>query len=367
MTSYQQVPFDTYLYGTGYHYIDDNRVHALPFNLINALGAWDGQWYMRIAGSGYTTYAEVLTHQGQKFLDQYAFAFLPFYPVLVALVNVLIHNVLLSAFFLSNILLFADFFSIYYIVSKLYSEEIAMKTNFLLLFFPLSIFYRAYYAESLFLLLLLWFGYALIKRNWWFVGMTLTLLILTKPNGAFLFLPLFLVLFSEVRKKKIRLWKAIGFLCLPLLSYVYLFIISKMYMHNGLFWITAREYWGPKSGIIQTLSNNIQTIYHFPTLPFHVYQSSKTEIIAFFIGIFFFIKSRKLRYPELWYISLSLLFVPLLLKGFVSYARYEIVIFPLFIYLATKLKNVGYLTKLIIFFLLLLRISQIFINWGWVE
>lgn len=367
MVFYQSVPFNKYLYNTAYHYIDDNRVQNKPFDLINALGAWDAQWYMRPADKGYTTAAEVAAHQGQKFLDQYAWAFLPFYPALVAVLNIFFRNIFLSAFIFSNIMLLANFFSIYYIVTKLYTKELAMRTNFLLLFFPLSIFYRSYYAESVFLFLLLWFGYALIKRSWWVVSMMLMLLYLTKPNGVFLLVPILYVLQKDIRNKKILWWRAVGIIVLPLLSFVYLYVSSKIEMNDGMFWVSAHSYWGPKSSIIPTIQNNIQTILSFPKLPWHVYLSSKSEIIAFFAGVLFFIFSRQKKYPELWYITMGLLFAPLLVKGFTSYARYEIVVFPLFIYFAQKLRGWLFYIVTALFYVLLLYVSLLFINWVWIE
>jgi len=214
---------------------------------------------------------------------------------------------------------------------------------------------------------LFWFGYTLIKRNWWVVGMTLMLLYLTKPNGAFLLLPLLYVLQKEIRQKKMQLWRAAGVIFLPLLSFVYLYISSKISMNDGMFWVAAHAYWGPKYSLIQTASNNIKAIFHFPQLPWHVYLTSKTEIIAFFAGIVFFIMSRQKKYPELWYIIMSLLFATLVVKGFTSYARYEMVAFPLFIYFATKLKGWWFELTVSVFYILLLYISLIFINWGWIE
>jgi len=364
---YYKVPFNNYLYATGYHHIDDNRKQNKPFNLINALGAWDAQWYLRIADNGYTTSTEVASHAGQRFLDQYAWAFLPFYPALVATTNIFFNNILLAAFVFSNLILLANFFSTYYIVSKLYTQEIAMRTSFLLLFFPLSIFYHSYYAESVFLFLLLWFGYALIKRNWWIVGMTLMLLYLTKPNGTFLLIPLLYVLQKDLRQRKIQWWRAIGVIILPLLSYVYLYVSSKIEMGNGMFWVIAHDYWGPRHSTLQIIQGNIQTIFHFPNLLWHDYKPSQTEILSFFAGVVLFIFSKQKKYPELWYLTMSLLFAPLVVKNFTSYARYEMVAFPIFIYLATKLKGWWFYFVTAVFYGLLLYISLLFINWAWIE
>ena len=367
MVSYQIDPFNKYLYSTGFHYTQDPRQNDEPFNLINALSAWDGQWYMRIADTGYTTKTEISSHGKQILLDQYAYAFFPLYPYLVSFINLFIQNTLLSAFILDNILLVALFFSVYYVVTKLYTEEIAMRTNFLLLFYPLSLFYRAYYAESLFLLLLIWFGYALVKRKWLLVGITLTAMYLTKANGLFLLIPLISVLISDFRKKKISFWKSAAVLLIPFIAYIYLFLVGKMKMDNGMVWITAHNFWGQKNSMLFTIQHNFLAIYNFFSLPDHEYLTSKTEIIAFFVGLFLLIKTKKILHPELWRMSFGLLIAPLFVKSFTSYARYEIVVFPLFIYLAMKLKGIWYNIAITISFLLLLWFSTIFINWGWIE
>lgn len=361
------VPFNTYLYGTAFHYGNYSQQHNSNFNLLNALSAWDSQWYLRIAHAGYTSSQEVAAHAGKAFYDQYAYAFLPLYPLSIFFIDFFLHNTLASAFILNNIILIAIFFSSYYVISKLYSHEIAMRTNFLLLFFPLSVFYRSYYAESLFLLLLIWFGYTLVKRDWLFTSLLLYLLCLTKDNGIFLYLPLLYVIFNDIRHKKMHIFKAVAVVLFPLLAYAYLFLYGILLMGNGMVWVTAHAYWGYKATIVQTIGKNFQTIFTFFSLPLHVYKPSKTEVIAFFVGLFLLYKSRKFLKPEHWYIIIGLCIVPLLVKNFTSYARYEIVVFPFFIYLAKVLKGIWYDIAVIISFILLLIVSLVFINWGWVE
>ena len=39
------------------------------FNLINALGVWDGQWYLRIADAGYPSTAEIVNHRDPRYTD----------------------------------------------------------------------------------------------------------------------------------------------------------------------------------------------------------------------------------------------------------------------------------------------------------
>jgi hypothetical protein len=367
MVSSQLLPFNKYLYGTAFHYVADNREIHRSFNLVNALSAWDGQWYYRIAEAGYTTKSEVAAHGNHVFLDQYAYAFFPLYPYSVALLNTAIHNIAVSAFVLSNIILLALFFTTYYVVSKLYTHQIAMRTNFLMLFFPLSLFYRAYYAESLFLLLLVWFSYALVKRNWWQTIFSLGFLYLTKANGFFLIIPLLYVLFNDVRKKEIPFWKAAAVVLLPFISLLLLLFIGNVNMGDPSVWITAHAFWGPKVSTIKNIQTNFLAIYKFFSLPWHDYHVSKTEIITFIVGIFLLIKSKKALRPELWYIILSLSIAPLLIKSFTSYARYETVIFPFFIYFAMKLKGIWYEIAVVVFVILLLFFSTIFVNWGWIE
>lgn len=365
--SYQTVPLNKYLYSSGFHYIEDTRVTYHQFSFLNALSAWDGQWYYRIAHAGYTTKIETSAHAGHVFLDQYAYAFLPLYPYTVAFFDILIQNTLLSFFIVSNLILIALFFTTYYVVSKLYSSKIAMRTSFLLLFFPLGLFYRTYYSEGLFLLLLLWFSYVLIKRNWWQVCISLALLYLTKVNGLFLLIPLSYVLLKEVKDKKLSKIKALAIIIAPFISLTFLYFIGVLNMNYGFIWIYAHNFWGPKVSVIQNVFNNIQTIFNFVQLPFHDYKPSKTEILAFIAGIILLIKSKKVLRPELWWIAFALCVTPLFLKNFTSYARYEIVIFPFFIYLAKRLHGIWYYATVALFFTGLVWFSIIFLNWGWIE
>lgn len=367
MTAYNIIPFNKYLYNTAFHYVDDTRVSRGYFNLFNALSAWDGQWYYRIADAGYTTSEEIAAHQNQIFLDRYAYAFLPLYPLGIDILNLILHNTAIAAFVFNTIVIIALFFTSYYVVSKLYSPQIALRTTFLLLLFPLSLFYRVDYAEGLFLLLLLWFGYALVQRQWWRICISLSLLCLTKINGLFLFIPLLYVLIAALRKKKLTYGKAIAIFIIPFSSFFLLFFLSFILMDAVTPWITAHAFWGPKSSILVNIGKNFYTILSFFSLPVHEYNPSKTEILAFFIGLLFLIKTKKAIKPELWWMSLSLCLVPLLIKSFTSYARYELVVFPFFIYLGMKLKGIWYYLTLGGFVILLFWFSLLFINWNWIE
>lgn len=366
--SHQNVPFNKYLYSTGFHAIEDTRTTYQQFNLFNALSAWDGQWYYRIAHAGYTTREEVRANAGRDFLDQFAYAFLPLYPYTVAMIDLAINNTLVSFFVVSNGILIGIFFALYYVVVKhMKKKDLAMRTCFLALFFPLALFYRAYYAEGLFLLLLIWFSYALIKRHWWQVSFSLTLLFLTKINGVFLLIPLVYVLWKEVKKKKLKKRFAVLIFLAPFSAAILLYLIGESMMNSGSIWIHARTFWGPKHSVLQNIITNVQAIVNFYALPWHEYKPSQTEIIAFVVGIVLLVKSKKILKPELWWIAFSLSMAPLLVKNFTSYARYELVIFPFFIYLAYRFKGIWFYVIMGIFYVYFLWLSVHFINWSWIE
>jgi hypothetical protein len=351
---------------SSHHYLADERANK-QFNLIRTLGNWDGQWYLRIADSGYPSKQELLQNNDRRHLGGLTWAFLPVYPITIWLVNLFIHNVEISAFVLQNILLLANFFSLYYLISKLYSPKVAMKTNFLLFFFPLSLFYRSYYVEGLFLLLLIWYTYFLIKKKWWYATLLLTTLCLVKANGFFLLLPLLTVLFTQVKEKKLSIEKASVLFLFPLLSFLGWLKFNQFKLNDPYFWIKAHHVWYNSPSLITTIKQNIFVIVNFLNLPIHSFHASAMEVGTFFIVLFILYKSRKTMSRELWLTALALSLLPLLIKDFTSYTRYQIVSFPLFIYLATKLKGVWFWSTLIVFFMTLLFASVHFINWSWVD
>ena len=352
------VPLQRDIYQTkSNHYYEDPRIMNKEFSLLRALGGWDAQWYLKIAGSGYRTI---------KGMDALSYAFFPLYPIILASLNPIFLNLELTAFVVTNIFLIANFSSMYYVVTRLYSKPIAIRASFLLFLFPFSAFFRYYYAEELFFFLLIWFCYFLIKRRWLLTTLALALLIVTKPQGL-LILPIYFYYIWQAMKhaklSKKKVFVALVGCFIPFLAW-----LRFCYMQTGnpMYWSTVQSVWYKPRSPFYLAFHNIQTVISFFVLPFHSWHASKVDAFNVILVVFLIFKSKKYLKRELWLMCLFICISPLFLKDTMSYSRYIIVAFPLFIYVASVVKGKTFVILSCVLYVLLLITSVYFVNWYWV-
>lgn len=364
---YKQIPFDSESYINNFHhFFEDPRIKGGEFNFLNALGQSDAQWYLKIASSGYPKNPRDIFAQDYKgSWEELIYAFFPLYPVILHLLNFIFKNIELTAFIVANLLMMANFISLYFVVSKLFNIDVAVKTIFLIFTFPFSIFFRSYYPEGLYLFLLIWFSYFLIKKRLLLAAFILGLMNITRGNGLFLNLIILYYLMPIIQQKN-SLSKVILILILlmtPFLGWMYF-----NYLQTGdyLYFYSTQSHWYSSENILSPLIQNIKQVFSFPKLSFHLFHSSQIDVIILLISLSFLIKSRKSLPPILWLIGLSLSALPLLVKDLISFSRYQIIVYPLFIYSAYKLKDREYGFLLGAFFVLLLLASLYFVNWYWI-
>jgi Gpi18-like mannosyltransferase len=266
----------------------------------------------------------------------------------------------------SNILLLANFFSLYYVISRLYSERIALKAILLLFLFPFGIFYRSYFTEGLFLLLLTWFAYFLIRKKLFIAAIFTSLLFVARPNGSVMGLIFFYQLYKAVRAKKLSLMMAGLYTVLIVIPYGAWHYLCYMNAGDPFYWYHVQSLWYSSSSVLQTVWDNIMRVLTYWQLPLHEAHNSKVDTLIVILGGILLFKSKKFLKPQLWWISLLLWIFPLLLKDTMSFSRFQSVSFPLFIYLAMTLNKAYFIIVSAIFFILLCMTSIIFVNWYWV-
>lgn len=351
---HDKVPFNKFNYSlTAYHYLQDTRVTGDGFSLVNSLGQYDGQWYLRIADQGYPRNSAP------------TYAFFPLYPTLVAGLKLVTHNVEIAAFWSTLFFLPVNFLSLYWVISRLYSEKITLRTIFLIFAFPFSIFFRSYFPEGIYLFLFVWFCYFLATKRLTLASIPLSFLNLVKANGWLLNLLFLYYLYKALTKKEItrsQLFLSLAIIATPLLLWG-----LYMYFHAGnpLIFYEARKAWVP-FGFPFTLLYNIVQIFRLPVLRFHSFFSSQVEILFFLAVFLLFKKSKKQINFEFWLSSFVLWIFPFFTNVFMSFSRYQIVLFPLFIFLALKLSDRAFYLVFTIFTILLFAISLPFVNWYWI-
>lgn len=360
------VPFSKieYLYDAN-HYIADPRISDNPFSLITALGQYDSQWYIKIADKGYPDHPRSPFKEKHKVMEGLLYNFFPLYPLCIAITNLFIRNIEISAFIVSSLLLLASVYSLSFVVSRWFSKPVAIKTLLLVLLFPFGIFLRGYYAEGLRLLLFIWFCYGLTQKNYLLSAVTVGLM--NVASGITLLLTPFYwgVLWFAHRKQEIPHIKVFvygGIACIPFILWM-LFC----YMHTGdsLIFVKTRYAWERPQGF--PILYNIRLLFFVPWLPVRSFYGSRIDVLCIWLMICLSALSYRVLPKVVWWAMVFLAFSPLLVQDSISFARFTSVLFPLFVYLAVVMKKRYYVFLVVLFSVGLLISSLYFINWYWIE
>ncbi len=361
-----RIPFQSFNYTyNAHHYLPDRRITGGNFDFLRGLGQYDAQWYLRIAGDGYPYKPAIVDLTNKNVVGGLSYAFFPLYPLALSGLNVFLNNLEVSAFLLANAFLIGNFLSLYFVVSKLFSTKIAIKTAFLLFFFPFSIFFRSYFSESLVLFFLIWFTYFLVRRRWFWSGLLLGLVSVTHPSGLALFPVYFYFLLKGSSKKK--LFSRQTFLTVVLILVPMSLWLGFNFVQAGtpFFFLQIRYAWSDVPIVLFAL-NNFAKLVIAPILAVHSFHSSQIDILIIVVVSYLIIKSRGNLRPELWAISLALWLFPLLTTDTMSFPRHQINSFPLFIFLSQKLSSWRYGLLLAVFIAGLFMVSLYFVNWYWI-
>jgi hypothetical protein len=351
---------------SSHHFVPDPRADGGPFVFLRALGQYDAQWYLKIAATGYPAHPGVTTLNDKSNMDGLTYAFFPLYPLLIATANVVIGNIELAAFVVSNLLIILDALSLYFVIHKLYNPSLAIKTTLLLFLFPFSIFFRSYFAEGLQLFLLIWFAYFLMQKKFLPCALFLGFLNITKGSGMLLNVLYIVLLAQYIFSHKLK--PAKGLLCLIVIATPLILWAIYNYIQTGnpFYFYAIQRSWDSTPAYLHIVQN-LWTIIHLFELPLH---SFHTSFINTSLAIFIFvllILSRKHLPSILWWISFLLWFTPFISIDLMSFSRYQTVSFPLFLFAALLMRNNKiYIPTDIIFFGLLLLISLYFVNWYWI-
>jgi Gpi18-like mannosyltransferase len=258
---------------------------------------FDGEHYLSIAINGY------------KDLQQ---AYFPFYPLLIRLFG----GSVVAATLISNISFLVAIVGLYKLIRLDYSEKTAKLAIILLLIFPTSFFFATVYTESLFLALVVW-SFFLFRKQKYFSGLVLgTLSSLTR---------------------------AIGIIPLGLFSYM---TYSKYRWGDYLAFFHNQTYFGEhRSSQIILLP---QVFYRYaakiiPNLAWSYPPAVFTTLLEFGIALLFLIvilfSFKRIRLEYWLFLAFGYL-LPTLSGSFSSLPRYVVVLFPAFIYIATRFKDI---------------------------
>ena len=291
--------------------------------LLGIWNRWDAMWYLKIAQNGYTAVGE----------DRFLIVFFPFYPALVALVEFVVRDYLISAFIVSGAATLALGLVFRELVRFDYTERVAQFAVLFLFIFPTSYFLHIPYTESLFLTLCVGCFLAARKRVWLVASILGALACLTRINGLILILALGFEIWEEYREKRQFNPKWIFIAIVPAGFGLYLALNYFVTGNPTMFLIHQREHWFryfrvPWEGVWETY----QRIYNPKRTDAQM--QGVQEFLFVLIGLFATLVGwRYLRNSyRVWMAANWLLFVS---TSFVlSVPRYTLTMFPLFILMA---------------------------------
>ena len=172
----------------------------------------DAGWYLKIAENGYSkkySAKEIGYSNGADFI-QSEWAFFPLYPfILKAISTISFLDLKQSGVLISFLLSYLSFYIFYQLLKVLGSDDKkALYSTFVLIVLPFHYYFSMIYTESLFFILLLLAFIAILKNKLYFLPIILSALVLTRPNGLFMLIPLFVfALEKDVILKQSLSWK----------------------------------------------------------------------------------------------------------------------------------------------------------------
>lgn len=345
-----------------------------PLNpLINSIAGvwtrWDGQWYLKIATEGYRG-------------DDGSSAFFPLYPWLVTVIGWLAgERFIWAGILLSSIFFLGALVLLHRLVRFDFHGEDAGRTLFYLAAFPMAFFFWAVYNESLFLLLSVGALLAMRAQRWWWAAACISLAIWTRTTGLLLLLPMAWELWRAYNPPLPTTPNAMPprrpsplapfSLALPLASLLLFVLWSWLVFHDPLAPLSAQADWNRHfSWPWQTIAGAWNTatqagIVFQPENQSWTYLGSL--VLAFALGALALRWLRPSYSIYLWAGILFPLFSATPHNPLLSYPRFLLVLFPIFMVLALIGRN-RYAHQIITWAsLLLLGLYTIrFVNWFWV-
>jgi len=153
--------------------------------LFNPWAHWDGVWYIKIADAGYAD-ADGST------------AFFPLFPLLLRYLGVLFdHNLVITGIAVSLLCFAGSVWLLFKLVARDFDDRVATRSVVYLSLFPASFFFQAVYTESLFLLLSLACFFWAREGRWRLSGLAGLLAALTRSTGVLLVVPMAVYYFQR--------------------------------------------------------------------------------------------------------------------------------------------------------------------------
>lgn len=336
-------------------YIPDKTSYELPKKYLISPRFWiapwlnfDGRNYLKITTEGYS-------NATQKFNVR---VFFPLYPILVRIFSFnLFLNPILIGLALSAIFFVASLLVIY----KLLNSE---KAVFLLLLFPASFFYLAFYTESLLLFLSVLTFYFIKKKNLFAASVCIAMATATKILGIALLPSLLWEAYQNYRQTK----KFPVSIVLAPLGIILYSLYTFWQTGNLTLAILGHSDWGRNIGILSpifAIKEGLMKALFGSAVSRNNLFAYTIEVLEFFSAMFFLlvvlfgIKKIKFSY---WLFVLSSFLLVVFSGALGSINRVMLVVFPLHVFLAKVLPTKIYYFVCLCLFVLLLYLTSLFLR-----
>jgi hypothetical protein len=314
-------------------------------SLFNPWAHWDGVWYIKIATSGYAD-------------GDGSTAFFPLFPMLLRYVGVVLDgNLLISGIVISLLCYAGSVWLLWRLVKLDFDESVASRAVIYLAVGPLSFFLQAVYTESLFLLLTLACFVFAREGRWRLAGVMGLLATLTRSTGVLLLIPM-AYYYYERRGWKLRKTDShVANLLMVIEGLLVWMTYLALAFGKPLAFSTAQSQWernfgAPNYTVTKAIAatawglRKVISAEYYRWLweaprPGSEYSNLATNVLnlAFLVAaaLLLWYGARRLPAAYSWYALASLaypLFFPSKYVPLMSYPRFTLTVFPLYVALA---------------------------------
>ena len=336
--------------------------------LVSPLARWDSAWYLEIARHGYQ---HPLPHG--VFPPGPRTTFFPLYPLMVRAVGFVVRSDLIAGVLISLVFFFVALVLLYRLAALELDSDRARVCVMLVAFFPMSYYFSAVYTESLFLALSVGCVYAARTGRWAQAGVLGALASASRNTGVLLVVPILLLYLYGPREdrlppgprqgvlERLRPVYPVGpslasVLLVPVGVGAYLLFLALSTGH-GLTPFTSEDYWyhhfaGPFGGVWDGLVaawDGLRQLIHGPSRTVIYFRASGGDPIQVagqnlmlfgflvvgaiaFVGV---LRRLPLAYGGYALVAMAVpLTYPVTPLPLSSIPRYELVVFPLFMWAA---------------------------------
>ncbi|MEK7167362.1 MAG: hypothetical protein AAB732_03035 [Patescibacteria group bacterium] len=333
---------------TAYAWIDSNQFfQTQQWDLVSLHAHWDSFWYLDIAQNNYI-------FKGAEKLSN--IVFFPLYPLLIWVVSFFIGgNFLFAGWILSMFFLFLALIYFSKLVQEFHSEIDSQLPLFFLLIFPTAFFLNTIYTESLFLFLSVAAFYYALKKNFVLAGIFGFFASLTRITGILLFIPLIWEYFKNHKFSQPFNKKFLSIFLIPFGTLTF-FLFHYFKFGDFFLFLKVESWWGRAF----SLNKNHFLLLTNPAIA-NLFIDVLFIIFAIIVTYFVF---KKLRISYGLYM-MATLFIALSAGTFMSIGRYILVLFPIYILIASVKNQYQKFTYIFLSTLLLAMNIILFVNNYW--